>query len=90
MNTVIEFALPGLAAALVFFMIIMSCPFRMILLEYHWLVDAVFTTLMMIFLAGTFSGAMTAAMGGIILTIMLWTAHFFLVPVPIKGATNEQ
>lgn len=84
MDTLIEFALPGLAAALVFFMIIMSCPMRNLLLEYHWLVDAVFTTCMMLFLAGTFSGAMTAAIGGIMLTVMLWTAHFFLVPVPIR------
>jgi uncharacterized membrane protein len=40
---------------------------------------------MMIFLAGTFSGAMTAAVGGIILTTMLWIAHIFLVPYPIGG-----
>ena len=84
MNTIAQFALPGLAAALVFFIIIMSCPIRDTLLRYHWLVDAVFTTLMMIFLAGTFSGAMTAAMGGIMLTVMLWTANFFLIPVPIR------
>ena len=84
MDTLIEFTLPGLAAALVFFMIIMSCPMRDRLLEFHWLVDLVFTVIMMVFLAGTFSGAMTAAMGGIMLTIMLWVAHFFLVPVPIR------
>jgi hypothetical protein len=70
-------------------MIIMSCPMRDLLLEFHWLVDLVFTGIMMVFLAGTFSGAMTAAMGGIMLTIMLWTAHFFLIPVPIKGASDE-
>jgi hypothetical protein len=81
MDTIIQFTLPGLAAALVFFMIIMSCPMRDTLLQYHWLVDFVFTGIMMMFLAGTFSGAMTAAMGGIMLTIMLWIANFFLVPI---------
>lgn len=86
MDTIIQFAAPGLAAALVFFVIIMSCPMRNTLLRYHWLVDGVVTVSMMIFLAGTFSGAMTATMGGIILTIMLWTAHFFLIPVPIRRA----
>lgn len=85
MNTLIEFAAPGFAAALVFFVIIMSCPFRDELLRYHWLVDGVFTTVMMIFLAGTFSGAMTAAVGGIMLTAMLWIAHIFLVPYPVGG-----
>jgi hypothetical protein len=27
---------------------------------------------------------MTAAIGGIILTAMLWLAYFFLIPVPIR------
>ncbi len=89
MNILIEFTLPGLAAALVFFMIIMCCPMRDLLLEHHWIVDLTVTGLMMIFLAGTFSGAMTAAIGGIMLTVMLWTAHFFLIPVPIKGASDD-
>lgn len=89
MDTLIQFAAPGFAAALVFYIIIMSCPWRMELLEYHWLVDAVFTVCMMVFLAGTFSGAMTATMGGIMLTVMLWVSHFFLVPVPIKGYVDE-
>lgn len=89
LNTLIEFAAPGFAAALVFYVVIMSCPMRDLLLEYHWLVDLVFTGLMMTFLAGTFSGAMTATMGGIMLTVMLWLSHFFLIPVPIKGATHD-
>ena len=84
MNTLIEFALPGLAIALVFYTALMMCPMRDLMLEYHWLVDIVFTTCMMVFLAGTFSGAMTAAIGGIILTALLWVSHFFLVPVPIR------
>ena len=84
MDTLIKFAMPGLACALVFFVVVMSCPMRDALLRYHWLVDIVFTACMMVLLAGTYSGAMTAAIGGIILTIMLWIAHFFMVPVPIR------
>lgn len=83
MNTLIEYAAPGFAAALVFYVIIMSCPMRDTLLRYHWLVDGTVTTCMMIFLAGTFSGAMTATVGGIMLTLMLWTSHFFLVPTGV-------
>lgn len=81
MDTLIKFAMPGFATALVFFVVVMSCPIRDMLLRYHWLVDIVFTVCMMAVLAGTYSGAMTAAIGGIILTAMLWLAHFFLTPI---------
>lgn len=86
MEILINFALPGLAAALVFYVIVMSCPFRYWLLKCHWVIDFCATVLMMILFAGTYSGAMTGALGGIILTAMLWsTWYYFFEPVPIRN-----
>ncbi len=86
MGTLLQFILPGLAAALVFYVAIMSCPFRYWLLKCHWVIDITFTTLMMIIFAGTYSGAMTGALGGIILTAMLWgTWYFWFQPIPIRN-----
>lgn len=81
----IEFILPGLAAALVFVMVVLCCPWRRALIKYHWVVDIGFTAAMMVLLAGTYSGAMTAAVGGIILTLILWTLDFFLTPIPTRS-----
>jgi hypothetical protein len=77
----IEWIFPGISAALVFYVVIMACPVRDILLQYHWLVDVVFTACMMLLLAGTYSGAMTAAVGGLILTGLLWISAWWLVPI---------
>lgn len=83
MDLIAKFTLPGLATALVFYVAIMSCPWKFELLRVHWAIDIGFTTFMMVFLAGTFSGAMTASIGGIILTGLLWgTWYFFYEPIP--------
>lgn len=87
MNTVVEFAFPGLATALVFFVVVVSCPMRMVLLRYHWVVDIAFTACLMVLLAGTYSGAMTAAVGGLILTTLLWISNYLFVPIPPKEQT---
>lgn len=89
MDTVMQFILPGFAAALVFYVVIMSCPFKYWLLKCHWIIDFFATVLMMIIFAGTYSGAMTGALGGIILTALLWTTwYYFYQPIPIRNA-NE-
>jgi len=76
-----EFIIPGLATALVFYLAIMHCPWRAALVKYHWVTDIGFTAAIMVLLAGTYSGAMTAAVGGIILTCLLYTTDFFITPL---------
>ena len=76
-----EFIIPGLATALVFYMVVMCCPWRDALIKYHWVTDIGFTAAIMVLLAGTYSGAMTAAVGGIILTMILWITDFFITPI---------
>jgi len=80
MDTIIEFALPGLATALVFYILVMAVPFRDYLLEHHAYVDVVFTGTLMYLLAGTYSGSMTAAIGGIALSLLLWTSKWLFIP----------
>ncbi len=80
MELLIEFALPGAATALVFYILVMSVPFRDSLLRNHAYVDVVFTGTMMYMLAGTFSGSMTAAIGGITLSLLLWISQFLFLP----------
>ena len=86
--SIAAFLLPGLAAALVFYTIIMSCPIKVFLLKHHWFVDFMFTFVMFIMFAGTYSGTMTAAVGGIIFTGLLWgTWWWFYEPIPIRRET---
>jgi len=86
MGTILQFVLPGLAAALVFYAVIMSCPFRYWLLKCHWVIDFFATVLMMAVFAGTYSGAMTGALGGIILTALLWgTWWWYFEPIPVRN-----
>jgi len=80
MEIIVEFALPGVALALVFYILVMSVPFRDSLLEHHAYVDVVFTSTMIYMLSGTFSGGMTAAIGGITLSFLLWTSKWYFIP----------
>lgn len=88
MDTMIQFALPGAATALVFYILVMSVPFRDTLLRNHAYVDVVFTGTMMYMLAGTFSGSMTAAIGGITLSLMLWTSAYLFLPQELSDAES--
>lgn len=85
METIIEFALPGAATALVFYILVMSVPFRDTLLRNHAYVDVVFTGTMMYMLAGTFSGSMTAAIGGIALSLLLWVSKYLFLPMEVPA-----
>jgi hypothetical protein len=87
-DIMISFILPGLAAALVFYTIIMSCPLKRFLLKHHWFVDFCFTGVMFLMFAGTYSGTMTAAVGGIIFTFLLWfTWWWWYEPIPVRRKT---
>jgi hypothetical protein len=85
LETIVEFALPGAATALVFFILVMSVPFRNTLLRNHAYVDVLFTGMMMYMLAGTFSGSMTAAIGGITLSLLLWVSNYLFTPQEIPA-----
>lgn len=90
MDKIVPFLVPGLATALVFYILIMTVPFRDTLLRNHAYVDVVFTGGMIYMLAGTFSGGMTAAVGGITLSILLWTSSYLFLPIEEKpnGTAN--
>lgn len=84
MDAIVEFAMPGVAAALVFYILVMTVPFRDTLLRHHAYVDVIFTFGLIYMLSGTYSGGMTAAIGGIVLSLMLWISQFLFLPIEEK------
>lgn len=84
MDVLIEFLLPGATTALVFYILIMSVPFRNELLKHHAWVDVIFTFVLLWVLNGTFSGAMTASIGGVTLSILLIVSKWLFLPYEVK------
>lgn len=89
METITEFLLPGATTALVFYILIMSVPFRNLLLEYHAYVDVTFTFVLLWVLNGTFSGAMTASIGGVTLSLMLIVSKWLFLPYEVQYEDNS-
>ena len=64
-------AIAGVLTAVSVFILLCFLNIRKVV-GYHILIDVVFSILMVVVYAGTFSGMITAFCGGLTLTILLW------------------
>ncbi len=72
-----QFILPGIAAALVMFLVMLQLDVRKFT-GYHAFIDLTFTFVLFWAFNGTYSGTMTAVSGGITLTaLLLCTRYLF-------------
>lgn len=80
----LEFALPGLALAAVFLVLIFQVPNVKTWIKYHAFIDVGITISLMWLLVGTYSGGITASIAGLTVTAVLLVTKWLIEPIPRK------